>query len=452
MNVIVIGAGFAGLAAAWRLQRAGHEVSILERRARAGGRIGCDVHEGVHLDHSLETLHAGDRHLLRWIGELGLDAAMLPLRPIQIAQVRGRVSKPIDPQSLSGVAVIPGVGFRDAARLLRWPRLMARYRPFLDPTAPERAASLDFRSVADFARLYFGQSVYERWIAPEVEDVFGGEASETSRVSALLNWSARSTGRGRSAFHGVTRRPLAEITERAAELLPIRFEVEATRVEQAVASGRFAVHCEARTGGRGELEADAIVIATAPREAGALIAGIAVPAERDHLAAVAFAPEIVLSIALSRPPTGMPQRVRVPAVEDQPIQSLLLEPGLDEGRAPRGAGLAVIRATERFARAHAATTGQVVEKGLLAGLERLFPSVAASVEHSVLHRRADSVPRFDVGTYRALERFRRVQADRRALGRRLHFAGDHLIGPTVESSVVSGFRAAADLLADERAR
>jgi protoporphyrinogen oxidase len=377
---------------------------------------------------------------------------MLPLRPVQITQMRGQVSAPIDPQSLSGVAVIPGVSWRDAARLLRWPRLMARYRPLLDPTAPERAASLDFRSVADFAQLYFGRSVYERWIAPEVEDTFGGEASDLSRVAALLEWSSRSTGRARSAFHGVPRRPLAEITERASELMPIRFDVEATRVEHSPTSGRFAVHCEAKKGGQGELEADAVVIATAPREAGLLLASIAVPAERDHFAAVAFAPEIVLSLALSRPPGGMPQRVRVPTVEDQPIQSLLLEPGLDEGRAPRGAGLAVIRATGRFARANAATTGQVVEKGLLAGLERLFPNVAASVEHAVLHRRPDSLPRFDVGAYRALDRFRRVQADRRALGRRLYFAGDHLIGPTAECSVVSGFRAAADLLVDEERR
>jgi len=448
MDVIVIGAGFAGLAAAWRLQRAGHEVSVLERRAHAGGRIGCDVHDGVHLDRSLETLHAGNRHLLRWIRELGLDAAMLPLRPIQIAQVRGATSTPIDPQSLTGVAVIPGVGWRDAARLLRWSRLMARYMPLLDPTAPERAASLDFRSVADFARLYFGRSVYERWIAPEVEDEFGGDASELSRVTALLAWRSRSTGRPRSAFHGVPRRPLSEIADRAAELVPIRFEVEATRVEQSSAPGRFTVTCEARAGGRGELEADAVVVATAAGTAGALIAPIAVPAERDHLAAVAYAPEIVLSLALSSPPTGMPQRVRVPRVEDQPIQSLLLEPGLDGGRAPRGSGLAVIRATERFASANASTTGQVVEKGLIAGLERLFPSVAASVAHAVLHRRTESMPRFDVGAYRALERFRRVQSDRRALGRRLYFAGDHLIGPAAEDAVVSGFRAAADLLAD----
>ncbi len=38
-RVAVIGAGLAGLVAAYELTQAGHDVSILEARARAGGRV-----------------------------------------------------------------------------------------------------------------------------------------------------------------------------------------------------------------------------------------------------------------------------------------------------------------------------------------------------------------------------------------------------------------------------
>src|SRR5688500_17881988 len=38
-KVIVLGAGLAGLAAAYELRRAGHEVTVLEARERAGGRV-----------------------------------------------------------------------------------------------------------------------------------------------------------------------------------------------------------------------------------------------------------------------------------------------------------------------------------------------------------------------------------------------------------------------------
>lgn len=39
MRVVVVGAGFAGLMAAWRLARGGCEVVLLEARDRAGGRV-----------------------------------------------------------------------------------------------------------------------------------------------------------------------------------------------------------------------------------------------------------------------------------------------------------------------------------------------------------------------------------------------------------------------------
>src|SRR6187455_2783059 len=43
-KVIVIGAGMAGLTAAYELQRAGHEPTILEAQERVGGRV-CALRE-----------------------------------------------------------------------------------------------------------------------------------------------------------------------------------------------------------------------------------------------------------------------------------------------------------------------------------------------------------------------------------------------------------------------
>jgi len=452
MRVAVVGAGLAGLGAAWRLAREGCDVILLERESRAGGRAVGTEAAGFAVDRRIPLLSSADRNLLGWLAELGLGEELLPLRTVELAQLRrGRV-RPIDPRGLAGIARIPGVSPRGWARLPRLPRLMNRYRPLLDSAAPERAASLDFRSAADFGRLYFGRSLSERWIAPTLTCVYLSDECELSRVAFLLEWAA---GREGSAIQGIAHAGLHAATEAAAAELAPRFGCDVQRVEARGSEG-FRVSCCAPPGDPTRacdevddgFEVDAVVMATAAPAAGRIAASLITPPERDYLAAVDYSPTVTLSLALERPLTGVPQHVRIPHADGWPIEHYLVEPGIGDGRAPSGCGLITVAATERFALTHAKVTDEVVEKALLAALERVYPRLRRLVRFTRLERCADAVPRFHVGAYRALARFQRVQSDRRSLGRRLYFAGDYLSGPRPESELASGFRAARALLAD----
>ena len=448
-RVVVVGAGLAGLAAGWHLQRAGLSVQILERRPRAGGKIDSEWIDGFCLDAALEPCSTTDRHLMGWIADLGLSDRLLPLRPAQLTQVhRGKIL-PIDPQRLAGVASIPGVSRLDALRLIRWRRLFARYRPLLDPSAPERAADLDYRSASDFTRLYFGDSCFERWVSPEATSLYGGDAAELSRVATLLWWARVGLGRERTAIHGIARQGLQALVDEAVSKLDVRTGVEVARVDEAAdGKGGFVLDCATTDGRRGELEADAVVLATNAGEAGRLAVSIVQPAERDILSGMRSGPRVTLSVAVSRPLSGMPQLVRVPHVERHVVDVALVEPGIAEGRAPVGACTVTLRASDAFAEANVGAGDDVLEKGLIDALVRLAPDARGHVCETRLTRRAAATPRFEVGAYRALARFARVQKDRRSLGRALYYAGDHLIGPDAESAVTSGVRAARDVIAD----
>jgi protoporphyrinogen oxidase len=65
-----------------------------------------------------------------------------------------------------------------------------------------------------------------------------------------------------------------------------------------------------------------------------------------------------------------------------------------------------------------------------------------------VRRYRQAFPRFDVGRHREIARFRKFQRDLRARGRRLYFAGDYLVGPSLEGAVTSGLRAADQIVRD----
>jgi protoporphyrinogen oxidase len=437
--VIVIGAGLAGLGAAWRLSRLGFDVRVLERAARAGGRAASDSAEGFRFEPAGALLSGADRELLAWVDELGLRDEMLPLRPAVPAQIfRGRVHA-IDPRGLFGVAAIPGVRRLQAARLVRLPRLLARYAPHLDPDAPERAAPLDDRSLHDFGRLYFGESIVERWMAPLVGSL--GDSPDTSRALFLRRYSAHA-----ESLLGLPRATLAEVVDAAASRLTILGGVEASGIELLPAGG---LRVQARERGRERpFEADAVVVAAPAPEAARIADAVLSSAEREGLARVRYSPRLCLVLGLRRALHPHPRWLSVPRSEGGPLASVVLEPGVAGGRVPSGRGLAQLEARSDYAAAAQAAPDDVTAKELQEAFEEMLDGARGATAWSRLYRLPLATPRFDVGRYREIAAFERVGADQRRAGRKLYFAGDYLMDPSWNGALLSGQRAARAVHAD----
>jgi putrescine oxidase len=72
-DVVVVGAGAAGLTAANELRKAGLSVAVLEARDRAGGRLWTDVVDGAMLEIGGQWVSPDQSALIETIAELGLE-------------------------------------------------------------------------------------------------------------------------------------------------------------------------------------------------------------------------------------------------------------------------------------------------------------------------------------------------------------------------------------------
>lgn len=125
MKLAVVGAGWAGLAAALRLQRRGHAVSVFEAARTPGGRarrvqaLGGDIDNGQHILLGAYTETLG---LMR---ELGLDADALFYKEtltLQSADGRFRMHAPALPAPLHLLAALcgaRGLGWTDRYAIAR---------------------------------------------------------------------------------------------------------------------------------------------------------------------------------------------------------------------------------------------------------------------------------------------------------------------------------------------
>lgn len=124
MRYLVIGAGLSGLAAAWRIKKAGHEVTVLEAADQAGGRCRLERRDnrigssGFIVDTGPELAASSYRHWLALADEMGLADDMVDA-PSQISVLKQGKPIEIDLGKPLSAAMTPLLGWRDKLRFAR---------------------------------------------------------------------------------------------------------------------------------------------------------------------------------------------------------------------------------------------------------------------------------------------------------------------------------------------
>jgi phytoene dehydrogenase-like protein len=166
-DVVVVGAGLAGLTAARHLAEAGLDAEVLEEREEVGGRVRSREQGGFVLDRGFQVLFTAYPAARR-----ELDFEALSLRAftpgVTIARPGNRsvLADPLRaPRSLPATLSNPNVRFGDALRVLRLQRELAR-KSRAEILADAESESRDRSIGAYLAERGFSKRFVERFFAP----------------------------------------------------------------------------------------------------------------------------------------------------------------------------------------------------------------------------------------------------------------------------------------------
>ena len=172
MRVAVLGAGVAGLTAAHRLSRLGHEVTVFEARDRAGGNIRTEEVAGCRVEWGPNGFLDNEPATLELVSDLGLDARLVRAREAAALRYIWRAGKlrelPTKPPKFLFSDCLP---------------LGARLRVLLEPWS--RARPDRDESVHDFAVRHIGRGAAEILVDAFVTGVYAGDPRRLSLESAL---------------------------------------------------------------------------------------------------------------------------------------------------------------------------------------------------------------------------------------------------------------------------
>jgi len=440
-DVVVVGAGYAGLAAARALGRAGAGVRVLEARERVGGRVHTVDHDGLRVDEGGMWIGPGQARIAALAGEYGASTYPSHARGEGLLVRDGKLKRfagtlpPLQPHETAMVALA-------MSRIERLAASVDTERPWVG----EHAWRQDGKTLASALRTWVPLPRTRRFVSAAIGTVMAADPEELSlrgflayvrAGGSLESLMAIEGGAQQDLFAGgadaVARGIAAELGERlvlGSVVLSIDHDEGGVRV---------------RCADGGVHRARMAVVALPPPLAGRIIYDPPMPPDRDQLTQRMPMGSVFKAHALYPEPFWRADGLSGEVIDvDEPASALL-----DVGQ-PDGPGLVAVLVCGRAARDVARRPAEARQRYVIGKLVRAFGSRAAPPV--AVHERWWAAEPFSLGGYSAVMSPGALTAFGPALRRpvgRIHWAGTETATEWtgyIEGAVRSGERAAAEVL------
>lgn len=292
VDVVIVGAGIAGLCAARLLRKAGRKVRVIEARDRVGGRtLSHELAPGFVVELGGTWIGPTQDRVIALARELGLTLYQQPTEGQTAYFSRGERKTFVEKPPLGAIPPDPLI-VPDLAVAGTWIDRIARSIPVGQPWLAADAQALDRQTLESWLRLrtlnVLGET--EKNLSAGFEALFGAEAREMSALFALHYVACAGTEGTPGSFermlntrNGAQEQKIVEgaqslCTRMAAELGPDALILGCPVRRVAQDADGVTVH-----GDRTRLRGKQVIIALAPSLAGRIAWEPAMPPERDQL-------------------------------------------------------------------------------------------------------------------------------------------------------------------------
>jgi oxygen-dependent protoporphyrinogen oxidase len=436
-DVAVVGAGPAGIAAAFRLQQAGYRVRVFEAQDRVGGRTKTTRRDGFSFDSGAVNLLSSYTHMLGILRDAGLQDEVMACGSM-IGVPLGNDIHYIDAdQRIRDIPTLARTGVLSTRSKLKLGRLaydVVRARPQLSYADLWKATDLDTESAGAYARRVLNDEICDNLVDAVVRGSICLPADGLSKADfffSLAHWMGVQLLTMRDG--------MGTYAELMAKQLDIRLQTPALEVEE---RGDEVQVTYRDTDGEHTARAAACVIAVPAAPSAALVPQLD-DWRREYLTNMEYVKSVVMTVAQSRP-VDQPAALFLPAKDRGTDVSVITVPNrMTPWRMPPGKGLVTIIVAAGLGQQLLIKDDDDVRSALLPVIEHAVPGLTGDIEWCHIDRWDPLLPVHKPGFTTGLTKFHHLSQQH---DRRIQFAGDYWALGCVETSTASGERAAKALM------
>jgi oxygen-dependent protoporphyrinogen oxidase len=429
-RVIVVGAGIAGLAAAFRLHQAGCEVLVLEGADAVGGRMSTVERDGFKLDTAASFLGGKYKQMKRLAADAGVGADLIETSD-QLGFFTGGKVHTVRTHRLTDLALTPLLSVRAKASATKILVDILRVGNRLDYADLTRSADFDTESVLEYSqRRHLDKGLVYEFLDPVVRASLQNSLEQMSIVDLLFMLRNYLGATFMNFEAGIDYLPRA-----LARFVDVSLSATVTNVEE-TPSG--ATVTWTRPGEPEHVDmGTACVIALSGHQM-AKVHSHLTAAQREIIASLQYSKAFNVHVALDRIPPGKAMYIQVPANEHPDMISIGVDHNKAPGRAPEGKGLLSSYWSAEWSEANWDLSDDGVVKAVVPGMETVFPGIGNDVIFANVSRSDPALLLSRAGTYQSLRRFH-TDSDPNS---RIQLAGDYFGGNSTNAALCSGERAA----------